>query len=53
MRNLGSFGTFANIDPRIEKYVANKLKLKIANIYSDYTRIGMLNFFIIRIIIVR
>ena len=25
----GAVGTFANVDPRIEKYVANKLKLNI------------------------
>ncbi len=31
----GAVGTFANIDPRIEKYVANKLKLKIEPISTQ------------------
>jgi len=31
----GAVGTFANIDPRIEKYVAKKLKLKIEPISSQ------------------
>ncbi|MAU56607.1 MAG: adenylosuccinate lyase [Rhizobiales bacterium TMED28] len=31
----GSFGTFANIDPRIEKYVANKLSLNIETISTQ------------------
>jgi len=31
----GAVGTFANIDPRIEKFVANKLKLKIEPISTQ------------------
>ena len=31
----GAVGTFANVDPRIEKYVAKKLKLKIEPISSQ------------------
>ena len=31
----GAVGTFANIDPRVEKYVANKLKLKIEPISTQ------------------
>ncbi len=31
----GAVGTFANIDPRIEKYVANKLKLRIEPISTQ------------------
>ena len=31
----GAVGTFANIDPKIEKYVANKLKLKIEPISTQ------------------
>tara|TARA_B100000929_G_scaffold44760_1_gene31814 strand:+ start:4503 stop:5801 length:1299 start_codon:yes stop_codon:yes gene_type:complete len=31
----GAVGTFANIDPRIEKYVANKLKLKVEPISTQ------------------
>ena len=31
----GAVGTFANIDPRVEKYVAKKLKLKIEPISSQ------------------
>ena len=31
----GAVGTFANVDPRIEKYVAKKLKLKIETISSQ------------------
>lgn len=31
----GAIGTFANIDPYVEKYVANKLKLKIEPISSQ------------------
>ena len=31
----GAVGTFANIDPRVEKYVANKLKLRIEPISTQ------------------
>ena len=31
----GAVGTFANIDPRVEKYVAKKLKLKIESISTQ------------------
>ena len=34
----GAVGTFANIDPRIEKFVANKLKLKIEPISTQIIR---------------
>jgi len=43
----GAVGTFANVDPRIEKYVAKKLKLKIEPISSQIVpRIDMLIFFL-------
>ncbi len=31
----GAVGTFANVDPRVEKYVANKLKLKVEPISTQ------------------
>ena len=42
----GAVGTFANIDPKIEKYVASKLNLKSrTNFYSGYTERSSCSFF--------
>ena len=42
----GAVGTFANIDPRIEKFVANKLKLKLNQFqHKLFQETGMLIFF--------
>ena len=43
----GAVGTFANVDPIVEKYVAKKLKLKVEPISTKlYLEIDMLNFFL-------
>ena len=42
---IRAVGTFANIDPRVENYVAKKLKLDVEPISSD-SRDNMLNFFL-------
>ena len=43
----GAVGTFANVDPRIERYVAKKLKLKIEPfLHKLYLEIDMLIFFL-------
>ena len=42
----GAVGTFANIDPKVETYVAKKLDLKVEPISTQIIPgIGMLNFF--------
>ena len=42
----GAVGTFANIDPRVESYVAKKLKLKVEPISTQlFQETDMLNFF--------
>ena len=33
----GAVGTFANIDPRVERYVAKKLKLQVDHFYSNHS----------------
>ena len=41
----GAVGTFANIDPKVERYVAKKLKLNVEIFNTNNTEIGMHNIF--------
>ena len=44
----GAVGTFANIDPKVESYVAKKLKLDIEPVSTQIIReIDMHNFFLL------
>ena len=44
----GAVGTFANVDPRVEKHVAKKLKLYVEPVSTQiYLEIDTLNFFLL------